>query len=1262
VLHENDPRIELETREGDVSDCLVPSQIKMEYKQLKIELFKAEEIPDMDAVNFFGNEKKTSRRCQGYVEIKYMGITKKTKVVEMEKEIIIWNQCVEIPVSIPAVSQKIVMTVKDQDVGQDDIVGSIEVKMDEVLNSDKYKNLVYVDIYGSSVNSHGGIYDQMNYNSEIGSKWKGRIWICIKVESTDTPVCQVKEIDDKDYLKQVYHTGRSKWWSIYMNLYSAFYLPDDKEYGFRLSIQEMNKSFPVKKAKNKKIEWNASETIVFSTFTDDDKELPDIFLYLTDKKREKNLAFQRIPCTALIMNKDIMVIKWIPEPCVKAIKSMMNSGWVKIRICVVNKQLNKNFNESSFKLSAPVIQGKQGHDDDSDELEDTYKQEKPAEDKRTVIQLKKYTVMAVVYMSRYLIAADRTGTSDPYVSLTCNETVQKTKVKANTTNGIWNEVKEFPNIEMDWKEQSTWPTFLLQVTDKNSMLKSDKLMGYNYVWLCDASYIINETNEQKTLRPRWHHLFLPKSNKKQGQILWAFFIFDDSHLNMRNNIKFKPDTIPYSCEINVLGLRQLKPLSLLPVKKAYIKFDMNSLNVTGNDEDALQPIQTVPGDGGADPTINTVFKFDARLPKDEIFIPQLQCEVYDNLWSGMMNSLLGVFNIDVKRIIKKTNIQIDEDMKITKKKFGWMLTSGLLKGKLLTMGAGAGVGKPRIAGLPNLGKIAEEPNTNDQLIDDSNSELQEKQKPWIPDNSSKMDNISIQKKEIDDPWIDTSYDNKDDIAWNISNSINTNSSHIQNDVDLTNNNVEIPDLKIEKNLTLQGVELNKDFLTINKDNSNFFVVYPVFKNYVLPGLSDKEQKEFLIEDEEKAPESSLFFKIGYIIKADVNSKPEESKKHYRRIYREPLESAKVLGLKSPFIRAKLKRGKYEDKKSDTFLFDIMRNIQSKILKRFIDPTQPPDNLLGDNKSESSQGVSSNASNVGFMGNKNDPNEKSFGRFKGFIRICEKKKMEEYEKSLKECLSKNGELIAKEYKNLNKYDEWRKKILSKKDLVVRIYVLELNNLAKKDWLSESDPYIKLYIGNKLIINEKKNHQDDQKNCKWYKFYDIPVELPGAASLKVEVWDYDDLLSDDLIGETIIDWEDRYFDSTWQDLVHKPVEVRPLLHPDISGSQGEAYMWWEIMDVDKRNESIPWSISPEPITPLELRFIVWETEDMEMMDIEGTSDIYVIGYVDMKDKQSTDVHFRCQTGAGSFNWRMLLPVNPPESSNILTIQVYDNDIFC
>jgi len=38
------------------------------------------------------------------------------------------------------------------------------------------------------------------------------------------------------------------------------------------------------------------------------------------------------------------------------------------------------------------------------------------------------------------------------------------------------------------------------------------------------------------------------------------------------------------------------------------------------------------------------------------------------------------------------------------------------------------------------------------------------------------------------------------------------------------------------------------------------------------------------------------------------------------------------------------------------------------------------------------------------------------------------------------------------------------------------------------------------------------------------------------------DFDDLFGDDLIGETVIDLEDRYFSSEWQSIKNKPIEYR------------------------------------------------------------------------------------------------------------------------
>ena len=48
------------------------------------------------------------------------------------------------------------------------------------------------------------------------------------------------------------------------------------------------------------------------------------------------------------------------------------------------------------------------------------------------------------------------------------------------------------------------------------------------------------------------------------------------------------------------------------------------------------------------------------------------------------------------------------------------------------------------------------------------------------------------------------------------------------------------------------------------------------------------------------------------------------------------------------------------------------------------------------------------------------------------------------------------------------------------------------------------------------------------------------------MKIEVWNLEAILSNDLIGYTTIDLENRYFSDDCQYLIHKPVKVRPLLN--------------------------------------------------------------------------------------------------------------------
>lgn len=50
------------------------------------------------------------------------------------------------------------------------------------------------------------------------------------------------------------------------------------------------------------------------------------------------------------------------------------------------------------------------------------------------------------------------------------------------------------------------------------------------------------------------------------------------------------------------------------------------------------------------------------------------------------------------------------------------------------------------------------------------------------------------------------------------------------------------------------------------------------------------------------------------------------------------------------------------------------------------------------------------------------------------------------------------------------------------------------------------------------------------------------FPGSTSLKIQIWDYDVIFGDEIIGTTLIDLEDRFFSIEWNSLEDKPIEYR------------------------------------------------------------------------------------------------------------------------
>lgn len=160
----------------------------------------------------------------------------------------------------------------------------------------------------------------------------------------------------------------------------------------------------------------------------------------------------------------------------------------------------------------------------------------------------------------------------------------------------------------------------------------------------------------------------------------------------------------------------------------------------------------------------------------------------------------------------------------------------------------------------------------------------------------------------------------------------------------------------------------------------------------------------------------------------------------------------------------------------------------------------------------------------------------------------------------------------------------------------------------------------------------------------------------------MWDKDLLFGDDLIGETIIDVEDRYFSPDFKSIMKKPIEYRKLYHSGTRVSQGTLLLWAEIIPVGTDPEIYPkYDISQKPEEEYQVRVVVWDTEDLKMMDDEGTTDGFIRCFFDKGQVKDTDTHFRNQDGKCSFNYRLLFDVKHPRDGYKLKVQGYDLDLF-
>ncbi|XP_034017505.1 otoferlin isoform X1 [Thalassophryne amazonica] len=95
-----------------------------------------------------------------------------------------------------------------------------------------------------------------------------------------------------------------------------------------------------------------------------------------------------------------------------------------------------------------------------------------------------------------------------------------------------------------------------------------------------------------------------------------------------------------------------------------------------------------------------------------------------------------------------------------------------------------------------------------------------------------------------------------------------------------------------------------------------------------------------------------------------------------------------------------------------------------------------------------------------------------------------------------------------------------------NILVRVYVVRATDLHPADINGKADPYIVIKLG-KSEVKDKENYISKQLNPVFGKSFDIEATFPMESMLTVSVYDWDLVGTDDLIGETKIDLENRFY---------------------------------------------------------------------------------------------------------------------------------------
>ena len=447
----------------------------------------------------------------------------------------------------------------------------------------------------------------------------------VEAEETENPELCVKFMREQTIRNALYMQTKKEY-EIKAEVSQGLLLPGNHSYEVKIKIGdiELNSGRPKQKSNGYNF-WDARfREKVYECPYQSIEDFPDVFVYLCYKG--KTLSYWRGPATKFMeIDAEMQWVTLQIDHSVGEIKDPQKSGLISIRLAINDRTDNGDIdwdyvpNWSEDRPEAPSF----------------------------------YNVRAHIFQCKNLPAADTDGSCDPYIMVYSPDEDKKfTQIIHDNNNPIFYESVEFTYPLMGDTLESA-PPFILDIIDADSgLFDSDDQVGRAIIQFQEAAYIMDE----HVPKPRWHPIKREFKDDEpvMGEILVSFSIIDPGKEFSRtlDQIRLQPETMEYNISINVLGLRNLESVGILPVKKPFIKFYLKSL-LPPSKSGVVDNIQTQPHSPGPNPTLSTVIKFKISLPTDPLYCPTLTCGVYDYIFKGISQPMIGNFTIPLgKKLIR----------------------------------------------------------------------------------------------------------------------------------------------------------------------------------------------------------------------------------------------------------------------------------------------------------------------------------------------------------------------------------------------------------------------------------------------------------------------------------------------------------------------------------------------------------------------------------------------------------------------------------